>query len=65
MSSTIEQFADDTKLYRAIENEEDKLQLQEDLNNLQRWSEKGPLPFSVEKCNFLHLGPHNKKIITH
>ena len=40
VSSTAALFADDTKLYRAIENEEDKLQLQEDLNNLQRWSEK-------------------------
>ena len=44
-----------------IKNEEDKLQLQEDLNNLQKWSEKWQLPFSVEKCKVLHLGPHNEE----
>ena len=60
VSSTEKLFADDT-LYRAIKNEEDKLQLQEDLNNLQKWSEKWQLPFNVEKCKVLHLGPHNKE----
>ena len=48
VSRTVKQFADDTKLYRATENEEDKLQLQEDLNNFRRWSEKWLLPFNVE-----------------
>ena len=61
VSSTVKLFADDTKLYIAIENEEDKLQLQEDLNNLQKWSEKWQLPFNVEKCKVLHLEPHNKE----
>ena len=60
VSSTVKLFADDTKLYRVIKNEEDKLQLQEDLNNLQKWSEKWQLPFNVEKCKVLHLGPHNE-----
>ena len=49
--STVKLFADDTKLYRVIKNEEDKLQLQEDLNNLQKWSETWQLPFNVEKCS--------------
>ena len=61
VSSTVKLFADDTKLHRAIKNEEDKLQLQEGLNNLQKWSEKWQLPFNVEKCKILHLGPHNKE----
>ena len=61
VSSTVKLFVDDTELYRAIENEEDKIQLQEDLNNLQRWSEKWLLPFNVAKCKVLHLGPHNKE----
>ena len=51
VTSTVKLFADDTKLYRVIKNEEDKLQLQEDLNNLQKWSEKWQLPFNVEKCS--------------
>ena len=59
--STAKLFADDTKLHRAIKNEEDKLQLQEALNNLQKWSEKWQLPFNVEKCKVLHLGPHNEE----
>ena len=59
--STVKLFADDTNLYRAIKNEEDKIQLQEDLNHLQRWCEKCQLPFNVEKCTVLHLGPHNKE----
>ena len=60
VTSTVKLFADDTKLYRVIKNEEDKLQLQEHLKNLQKWSEKWQLPFTVEKCKVLHLGPHNE-----
>ena len=36
VTSTVKLFADDTKLYRVIKNEEDKLQLQEHLKNLQK-----------------------------
>ena len=61
VSSTVKLFADDTKLYRMIKNEEEELQLQEDLNHLQKWSENWQLPFNVEKCKVLHLGPHNEE----
>ena len=61
VSRTVKLFADDTKLYREIKNEEDKIQLQEYLNNLKTRSEKWQLYFNVEKCKVLHLGPHNKE----
>ena len=38
--STLKLFADDTKLYREIRNDQDKKILQNDLNKLMDWSNK-------------------------
>ena len=53
-------FADDCKLYRAIENEADT-KLQEDLANLERWSNEWQLPFNATKCKVMHFGRGNPK----
>ena len=44
--STLKLFADDTKLYREIQNDHDKELLQNDLNELMDWSVKWQLPFT-------------------
>ena len=59
--STLKLFADDTKLYREIQNDHDKEILQNDLNELMDWSVKWQLPFNIEKCKVLHLGKNNPK----
>ena len=59
--STFKLFADDTKLYREIQNDHDKEVLQNDLNELMDWSVKWQLPFNIDKCKVLHLGKNNPK----
>ena len=49
-------FADDSKVVKHIENESDSLQIQEDLDELQRWSDKWLLRFHPSKCKVLTLG---------
>ena len=51
-------FADDCKLYRVIENEEDR-NLQADVENLERWSKEWQLPFNETKCKVMHFGRGN------
>ena len=59
VSSKVKLFADDTKLYREIKNPQDKDVLQNDLNNLMKWSRTWQLPFNESKCGVLHLGKKN------
>ena len=53
-------FADDCKLYGAIESNKDK-KLKSDLANLQRWSNEWQLPFNATKCKVMHFGRGNPK----
>ncbi|MCP3875986.1 MAG: reverse transcriptase family protein [Desulfobacteraceae bacterium] len=55
-------FADDTKIYSKIDNDEDCNRLQDDLDKMEEWSAKWLLTFNPEKCKVLHLG---KKKSTH
>ena len=57
--SVIKIFADDTKVFRAVNSTQDKLNLQTDLNKLLTWSKKRQLPFNVSKCKVIHYGPKN------
>ena len=59
--SKIIQFADDTKMWRIIANEEDRDALQMDLDTLGEWSKKWLLKFNPLKCKVLHLGSRNQK----
>ena len=49
-------FADDAKIYRSIQSDEDYQILQQDLDNLYKWSQDWQLCFSVTKCKVLHIG---------
>ena len=54
IKSFILMYADDTKIFRQMNNEDDRQELQRDLDRLSRWSEKWQLRFNVEKCNVMH-----------
>lgn len=54
-------FADDTKLYRRIRNEEDVRILQEDLDKLQIWSNKWLLKFHPNKCKVISIKASKKR----
>ena len=49
-------FADDAKIYHLIQSDEDYQLLQQDLDNLYKWSKDWQLCFSVTKCKVLHIG---------
>ena len=58
VNSNCKIFADDTKLY----SESAKcLQLQNDINELQKWSAKWNLFFNADKCKVMHFGRNNAK----
>ena len=63
ISSEVKIFADDTKIYRPIVTIQDKQLLQDDIVNLQEWSEKWQLKFNEDKCKVMHIGPHNPDLI--
>ena len=48
VESRVKLFADDTKLYRVIERQEDKLILQDDLCKLCEWSNIWQLRFNTD-----------------
>ena len=61
IESLIKLFADDTKVFRAIESLDDMDIIQQDIDKLHAWSKKWQLPFNVSKCKVLHFGKNNNK----
>ena len=59
-SSTCKLFADDCKLH-GIVNSTDQNKLQQDLINLERWSELWQLPFNSSKCKVMHFEHQNPR----
>ena len=55
IDSDIFLFADDTKIFRKIENQDDSDNLQEDLTKLQEWSNKWLLKFHPDKCKVVDI----------
>lgn len=53
-------FADDTILYRHINNINDQQQLQEDLNNLERWEKEWDMEFHPGKCQVVQFSRSKK-----
>jgi len=56
VTSPLLMFADDTKIFRSIQNHTNSLQLLSDINKLFKWSKVWQLQFNVSKCYHLHLG---------
>ncbi len=61
VSSTVHIFADDTKIYRTVNEIEDAIILQEDLNKLIEWSKKWQLKFNTKKYKVIQLDSRNAK----
>ena len=49
-------FADDAKIYSAIQSEDDTVTLENDINSLVKWSTLWRLPFIIEKCKCMDVG---------
>ncbi len=54
-------FADDAKIIRRIETEDDSRCLQDDLDRLSEWSNKWLLKFNPSKCKVMKLGSGNRR----
>ena len=61
VNSFLKKFADDTKVYREVNCEQDRRELQMDLDNLGNWSENSLMDFNVGKCKVMHIGSKNPK----
>jgi hypothetical protein len=59
VDSFIKVFADDTKIFRAVNMQTDNLLMQADLDRLLEWSNKWQLSFNIAKCKVIHFGPNN------
>ena len=56
VGSVCKLFADDCKLYRNIESEEDMMELQEDIERLCKLSIDWLLGFNIKKCKVISFG---------
>ena len=54
VKSNVYIFADDTKLFAKVPD--NATVLQQDLDNLQKWSDKWQLRFNASKCKVMHVG---------
>ena len=59
ITSKVLKFADDTNIFRKINNDGDKKHLQNDLDKLVKWSKKWQMLFNFGKCKCLHTGHRN------
>ena len=59
VESLMKLFADDTKIFKAIESFKDISVIQEDINKLLKWSAEWQLPLNINKCKCIHYGKNN------
>ena len=52
-------YADDFTIYATINNGDDRIKLQNELNNLVTWAAKWQLKINYQKCNIIHFGYKN------
>jgi ribonucleases P/MRP protein subunit RPP40 len=55
----LSKFADDCKGQKTIQNDNDRLELQETIDKLYEWSKKWGMSFNKEKCKVMHVGHNN------
>ena len=61
-SSTISKFADDTKLCRAVGDDQEADIFREDLRRMFRWSQDWQMLFNLEKGSVMHMGKRNQEL---
>lgn len=54
-------YADDVKMYKSIENEDDSAVLQDAISCLKQWSDSLDLTLSIGKCMVEHYGYKNRR----
>ena len=59
ISSHFQKFADDCKVYRSVLTTQHIDTLQQDIDNLCKWSRDWQMLFNVKKCKVLHIGHNN------
>ena len=59
VQTKVKLFADDTKLYTKVSEEYGRHELQEDINNLDKWAKEWQLSFNASKCKVMHMGHRN------
>ena len=59
ISSHIQKFADDCKVYLSVPSEVEIATLQQDISNLCQWSKDWQMVFNVKKCKVLRVGHNN------
>ena len=57
--SNVLKSADDTKVFRRVNNYGNKQHLQNNLDRLVKWSEKWQMLFNFGKCKCFHIGHGN------
>ena len=62
VTSSIKMFADDTKIYREINNAEDTLAGQSDLDFLENWTRSWKVKFNPQKCEVMRITHKQDKI---
>ena len=63
IGSTVRSFADDTVMYRTIDNKTDSHRLQADLNNLAKWEKICQMQFHPDKYQVLRITNKRKPTI--
>ena len=56
INCSIKQYADDTKLYTTVKDNNDVLQFQHDLDAVAEWSNVWQLSFNFSKCKHMQVG---------
>jgi len=56
VTSNVLKFADDTKLYRVVDNYQDGQMLQDDLDSVCDWADDWKMSFNTDKCKVVHYG---------
>ena len=64
ISSQSRLFADDTIVYRSIKSQDDCIQLQKDLESLEKWESKWGMSFNPSKCETIHISRKKTPVIT-
>ena len=61
VKSFLRKFADDTKLAKIVESDDDAMEMQNDVNKMTEWAKKWAMAFNVAKCHVIHVGRSNKR----
>ena len=61
IKTKVKMYADDTKIYADVSNEENYYKLQEDIDSLDKWAHEWQLSFNTSKCKVMHIGKKNPR----